>query len=76
MTHKKHFVQRCARAREVHNILRETDKEDKKMAAKEDTKKNVTPEEEKNVQVSDTWAEETIADLDDFIESQGIYIRQ
>lgn len=26
--------------------------------------------------VSDTWAQETIADLDDFIESQGIYIRQ
>ncbi len=26
--------------------------------------------------VSETWAEETIADLDDFIESQGIYIRQ
>ena len=27
-------------------------------------------------EVSETWAEETIADLDDFIESQGIYIRQ
>lgn len=26
--------------------------------------------------VSETWAEETIADLDEFIESQGIYIRQ
>ncbi len=26
--------------------------------------------------VSETWAEETIADLDDFIELQGIYIRQ
>lgn len=26
--------------------------------------------------VSETWAEDTIADLDDFIESQGIYIRQ
>ena len=26
--------------------------------------------------ISETWAEETIADLDDFIESQGIYIRQ
>lgn len=26
--------------------------------------------------VSENWAEETIADLDDFIESQGIYIRQ
>ena len=27
-------------------------------------------------EVSENWAEETIADLDDFIESQGIYIRQ
>ena len=26
--------------------------------------------------VSETWAEETIAEMDDFIESQGIYIRQ
>lgn len=26
--------------------------------------------------ISENWAEETIADLDDFIESQGIYIRQ
>lgn len=31
---------------------------------------------EKPESVSETWAEETIADLDDFIESQGIYIRQ
>ena len=27
-------------------------------------------------EVSETWAEQTIADLDEFIESQGIYIRQ
>lgn len=33
-----------------------------------------TAADQKNV--SETWAEETIADLDDFIESQGIYIRQ
>ena len=26
--------------------------------------------------VSETWAQETFEDLDDFIESQGIYIRQ
>ncbi len=26
--------------------------------------------------ISPTWAEETIMDLDDFIESQGVYIRQ
>lgn len=30
----------------------------------------------KETQISESWAEETIADLDDFIESQGIYIRQ
>lgn len=27
-------------------------------------------------EISATWAEETIMDLDEFIESQGIYIRQ
>ncbi|MCD7715270.1 MAG: hypothetical protein LUI39_02310 [Lachnospiraceae bacterium] len=26
--------------------------------------------------ISETWAEDTIADLDDYIESQGIYLRQ
>lgn len=26
--------------------------------------------------ISETWAEDTIAELDDFIESQGIYLRQ
>lgn len=31
---------------------------------------------QKGSDISETWAEETIADLDDFIESQGIYIRQ
>lgn len=25
---------------------------------------------------SETWAEDALAELDDFIESQGIYIRQ
>ena len=34
-----------------------------------------TPDSPKT-EISETWAEETIADLDDFIESQGIYIRQ
>ena len=41
--------------------------------------KNVRKEQEigqPEADVSETWAEETIADLDDFIESQGIYIRQ
>lgn len=33
-------------------------------------------EEKRRPEVSSTWAEETIQDLDEFIESQGIYIRQ
>lgn len=46
---------------------------------KEDTK---IKEEKQNMsekdtfQVSETWAHEIIEDLDDFIESQGIYLRQ
>ncbi len=45
-------------------------------------KKNRNTEEEKNTaeektpELSPTWAEENIQDLDDFIESQGIHIRQ
>ena len=31
---------------------------------------------QKQSTISETWAQETIEDLDDFIESQGIYIRQ
>lgn len=31
---------------------------------------------EKDFQVSETWAQEIIEDMDDFIESQGIYLRQ
>ena len=47
-------------------------KENTKITAEETGKKpDGHPE-----KVSETWAEETIADLDDFIESQGIYIRQ
>ncbi len=38
--------------------------------------KGVKVPEETKPGVSETWAEETIADLDEFIESQGIYIRQ
>ncbi len=26
--------------------------------------------------ISETWAQDTIADIDEFIESQGIYLRQ
>ena len=47
--------------------------EEAKKVTAEEEKKN---EEEKNPKLSPTWAEENIQDLDDFIESQGIYIRQ
>lgn len=49
-------------------------------------KKNISPvsEEQKNPEakaagehvLSETWAQDALQDLDDFIESQGIYIRQ
>lgn len=53
------------------DVLKRTLKEER---AQEELK---DPENPKNPDaVSETWAEETIADLDDFIESQGIYIRQ
>lgn len=46
----------------------------------EKTKKEMEPEkkvsEEGEFQVSETWAHEIIEDMDDFIESQGIYLRQ
>ncbi|MCC8137883.1 MAG: hypothetical protein LIO76_07435 [Clostridiales bacterium] len=48
-------------------------------AAAEKTEKKGTAGKEEQMQrstVSETWAEETIADLDDYIESQGIYLRQ
>lgn len=32
--------------------------------------------EEKEFEVSETWAQDIIEDIDDFIESQGIYLRQ
>ena len=44
------------------------------MLSKQDAKKQESNDREHKI--SETWAEETIADLDDFIESQGIYIRQ
>ncbi|MGO5071795.1 hypothetical protein [Roseburia faecis] len=43
-------------------------------------KKHVTQQEEakekKNGPESDEWATEALQEMDDFIESQGIYIRQ
>ncbi|MCD7744065.1 MAG: hypothetical protein LUI13_02030 [Lachnospiraceae bacterium] len=38
-----------------------------------------TPKEasaEPKAKLSETWAQDTIADIDEFIESQGIYLRQ
>ncbi len=42
----------------------------------EEKKTAVKAEQNPKGPVSETWAEETIADLDDYIESQGIYLRQ
>ena len=46
------------------------------MADLKDTRQEEQEIGQPEADVSGTWAEETIADLDDFIESQGIYIRQ
>lgn len=35
----------------------------------------LAPEEE-NTELSATWAQDIIEDMDDFIETQGIYLRQ
>lgn len=49
--------------------------ESEKKTQQETEQKKHEPEDNRD-SVSETWAQETIADLDDFIESQGIYIRQ
>ncbi len=51
-------------------IARENEKTEREKVERQQAPDGVKPE------VSETWAEETIADLDEFIESQGIYIRQ
>ena len=43
--------------------------EDRKLDLKEEEKKNKGPE-------SSEWATEALEEMDDLIESQGIYIRQ
>lgn len=43
---------------------------------KMDQSKENPAEEQESGKISETWAQETIEDLDDFIESQGVYIRQ
>ena len=47
--------------------------EERKDQKKEDTKNTEAKEKQK---ISETWAEDALADLEDFIEEQGIYIRQ
>lgn len=47
--------------------------EEKKQNAVETTNK---AEETKDQALSETWAQDALQDLNDFIESQGIYIRQ
>lgn len=53
---------------------RQEEQENRVIDEKNGRKEQVSGQPEADV--SETWAEETIADLDDFIESQGIYIRQ
>lgn len=50
--------------------------EELKKKAEQEAEQKKTEQEARQDSVSKTWAQETIADLDDFIESQGIYIRQ
>lgn len=45
------------------------------MEDKKDIREEIADEQEKP-QLSETWAEDALADLEDFIEEQGIYIRQ
>ena len=51
-----------------------------KRKMKQDSEKNGADsndlEQSEKFQVSENWAHEIIEDMDDFIESQGIYLRQ
>ncbi|MDD6615108.1 MAG: hypothetical protein PUF13_03240 [Lachnospiraceae bacterium] len=47
-----------------------------KKKTEQETDREVKEQQGQKDDISETWAQETIADLDDFIESQGIYIRQ
>ncbi len=58
--------------REKDRMIPEEQAGDRKLSKAE----GVKPSENAGAGVSETWAEQTIADLDEFIESQGIYIRQ
>ena len=50
--------------------MKELEREKQELGRTDEQKKK------ESASVSETWAQETIEDLDDFIESQGIYIRQ
>lgn len=47
-----------------------------KKKTEQETDREVKEQQGQKDDISETWVQETIADLDDFIESQGIYIRQ
>ena len=47
--------------------------EEKKNALQNDT---AAEEQQDKTELSPTWAQECIEDIDDWIESQGIYLRQ
>ena len=42
----------------------------------DEKKKDVQGQEEEEFRLSETWAQDALADLEDWIEEQGIYIRQ
>lgn len=50
--------------------------EEKDRMDNEREKTPVSGEKNKQNELSETWAEDALADLEDFIEEQGIYIRQ
>lgn len=53
--------------------------EEKKKTPVTDEQKTQAPEAADSAEehvLSETWAQDALQDLDDFIESQGIYIRQ
>ena len=49
--------------------------EDKKNKGTQETASASAPEKQEQ-ELSPTWAQDNIQDLEDFIESQGIYLRQ
>lgn len=46
------------------------------MSRPEDKREDVLKEEEKKTPLNETWSQDAQDELEDFIEQQGIYIRQ